>query len=121
MEYAIPVVSGAQTNRGSSTASEIDLTDTADSFGQTMKADVIFGVTETPELAAAGMFTFFLLKNRYGIKGMKITVGVDKFKQRLFNIIDEDGETKAKPKDLVDDAVVMISGKKKAVKNINFE
>lgn len=122
MEYAIPVLSGAQTNRGGSTASEIDLTDTADSFGQTMKADVIFGVTETPELSAAGMFTFFLLKNRYGIKGMKITVGVDKFKQRLFNIIDDDGETKARPKDLVDDAVVMINGKKKsAVKNISFE
>ena len=36
------------------------------------------------------------------------------------HIIDEDGETKATPKDLVDDAVVMINSKKKAVKSISF-
>ena len=121
MEHAMPVVSGAQTNRGGSTSAEIDLTDTADSFGQTMKADVIFGVTETPELAAAGMFTFFLLKNRFGIKGMKITVGVDKFKQRLYNILDESQQS-PKQKDIVDDAVVNVINKKKStVKNISFE
>jgi 1,2-phenylacetyl-CoA epoxidase PaaB subunit len=121
MEYSIPVVSGAQTNRGGSTASEIDLTDTADSFGQTTKADVIFGVTETPELAAAGMFTFFLLKSRYGLKGMKISVGCDKFKQRLFNIVDGEEDQKPRPKNLVDEAVVNILKNGKSVKNIAFE
>ena len=119
MEYGIPIVSGAQTNRGGSTSSEIDLTDTADSFGQTMKADVIFGVTETPELAAAGLYTFFLLKSRYGLKGMKISVGVDKFKQRLYNVLDEE-ELQPRQKDIVDDAVVMLR-KNKTVKTIDFE
>lgn len=117
MEYAIPIISGAQTNRAGSTASEIDMTDTADSFGQTMKADVIFGVTETAELAAAGMFTFYLLKSRYGLKGMKISVGVDKFKQRLFDIEGDE----PRPKDLVDDAVVATKTSGKVIKNIDFE
>ncbi len=121
MEYSMPIVSGAQTNRGGSTSSEIDLTDTADSFGQTMKADVIFGVTETPELAAAGIYTFFLLKSRYGLKGMKISVGVDKFKQRLFDVVGDD-EEQPRSKDLVDDAVVTLrkTGNKE-IKNISFE
>ncbi len=117
MEFAIPIISGAQTNRAGSTASEIDMTDTADSFGQTMKADVIFGVTETAELAAAGLFTFYLLKSRYGLKGMKISVGVDKFKQRLFGI---DGD-EPKLKDLVDDAVVATKTPNKMIKNIEFQ
>lgn len=113
MRHAIPIVSGTQTTRGGSILSEIDLTDVADSFGQTMKADVIFAMTEPPELASNGMFSFQILKNRFGTKGHKFFVGVDKFKQRLFNV--ENSSTKPNIDNVVSDMLNNNSNTKKVV------
>ena len=52
-----------------------------------MKADVIFGVTQTPDLKSANMYTVKLLKTRYGQPPNPIvTIGVDIEKQRIYDL-----------------------------------
>jgi hypothetical protein len=87
MEMDIPVLSAAQSNRGGYSKGEIGLDDAADSFGQTMKADVIFGVTQSPELKEGNMYLVKLLKTRYGQPKCPLaTIGVDIGKQRIFDL-----------------------------------
>lgn len=90
VETGLPIVSANQTNRGGMGVSEIDLTDVADSIGQTMTADIIIGVTQTEEMNEQNIYAFKLLKNRYGSKFNRVSIGVDYPKQRLYDLIDED-------------------------------
>ena len=83
----IPIISAMQANRGGYGKAEMGLDDAADSFGQTMKADAIFGVTQTPEMKAADMYTVKLLKTRYGMpKSPIVTIGVDIEKQKIYDL-----------------------------------
>lgn len=87
MKNGIPVISASQTNRGGYGVSEINLSDAADSFGQNMKADAVFGVTQSEEFKEQGMYSVKLLKTRYGNRRGDITsIGVDIEKQRIFDI-----------------------------------
>lgn len=96
MEMNIPVLTAAQSNRGGYGKAELGLDDTADSFGQTMKADVIFGITQTPELKEANMYTVKLLKTRYGQpKSLVVTIGVDTEKQRIYDLKSFDSKPNA--------------------------
>jgi replicative DNA helicase len=110
-EYGPPIVSAVQTNRGGITASVLDLTDMADSIGIAATADLIIGIIQNEEYAAAGKLMWMLLKNRYGINGMVVNVAVCKEKMRVYP---DDGYVDEAPKKtttLVDDAAVeVISG-----------
>jgi hypothetical protein len=87
MEMDIPVLSGLQSNRGGYGKGEIGLDDVADSFASTMKADVIFGVAQTPELKEANMYSIKLLKTRYGQPTCPlVSIGVDIPKQRIYDL-----------------------------------
>lgn len=90
MEFGIPVISASQANRGGNGVAEIALTDVADSFGQNMKADAVFGVTQPEEMAEQNLYNIKLLKTRYGAplnnRPMVTRIGVDKEKQRIFDI-----------------------------------
>lgn len=87
MKYGFPVISASQTNRGGYNTAEISLSDAADSFGQNMKADAVFAVTQTPEMKDQGMYNVQLLKTRYGNqRGQFVTIGVDVEKQRIFDL-----------------------------------
>lgn len=98
MELGIPVVSAMQTNRGGYQSSDLGLDDVADSFGQTMKADAVFGVMVPPNLD--GMYIIKLLKTRYGNKrGQSVTIGVDVEKQRIFDV--EDKSRSSSPEDII--------------------
>lgn len=87
MEMGIPVISAMQSNRGGYGKAEVGLDDAADSFGQTMKADAIFGVTQPPELKSANMYNVKLLKTRYGnMRGNCVTIGVNIEKQKIYDL-----------------------------------
>ena len=64
MELGIPVISASQANRGGNGVAEIALTDVADSFGQNMKADAVFGVTQPDEMKEQNLYIVKLLKTR---------------------------------------------------------
>ena len=84
MEFGFPVISASQTNRGGYNTAEISLSDAADSFGQNMKADAVFAVTQTPEMKEQGMYSIQLLKTRYGNqRGQVVTIGVNIEKQKI--------------------------------------
>lgn len=87
MKYGFPVISASQTNRGGYNTAEISLSDAADSFGQNMKADAVFAVTQTPEMKDQGMYQVQLLKTRYGNqRGQLVTIGVNVEKQRIYDL-----------------------------------
>lgn len=87
MEFGIPVLSASQTNRGGYGVAEISLSDAADSFGQNMKADAVFGITQSAEFKEQGMYSVQLLKTRYGNQRGQITsLGVDIEKQRIYDL-----------------------------------
>lgn len=87
MKYGFPVISASQTNRGGHNTAEISLSDAADSFGQNMKADAVFAVTQTPEMKDQGMYSVQLLKTRYGNqRGQVVTIAVDVEKQRISDL-----------------------------------
>lgn len=88
MVHGFPIISGMQANRGGNGVSEISLTDVADSFASTTKADAIFGVTQTDEYKQQRVYCVKLLKTRYGggHRNDVFLVGVDTEKQRIFDV-----------------------------------
>lgn len=90
-ELELPIVSGAQSNRGGQSASELSLEDTAESFGLPQTADWMIGITETPQLAELQQFLCVQLKNRYRDKNRNrcFVIGADKEKQRLYDVDDD--------------------------------
>ena len=88
IEFNIPVVSGAQTNRGGQDSMEVDLKDTAESFGLPQTADLMLAVMENEMLAELGAFLCTQLKNRYRDKNKNrsFLLGVEKDYQRLRDV-----------------------------------
>lgn len=91
VEFGIPIVSATQTTRGGYDSSDLDLSDTSESFGLPATADLMLGVMETEELAELGQYLFKQLKNRYADKNKckRFVVGVHKSKMRLYDVDDE--------------------------------
>lgn len=113
MEFGIPVISAMQSNRGGINSSDLELTDAADSIGQTFKADAIFGLTQTDEQKKAGLYSLSLLKSRFGRNRMRKYIGVDYDKMRVHDIENPDGDNETADKDLVDEASVNMFKAKK--------
>jgi len=89
VETGIPIVSANQANRGGLNVSDLDLTDVADSIGQTMTADIIIGIMQTEEMNEQGLYSLKILKNRFGGKFSRTLVSVDYNKMRLVDGPDE--------------------------------
>lgn len=88
-EFNCPVLSATQTNREGTKASDFEVTDIADSWGVTHHADYIYGLIETEELAKMGQMKIKRLKDRYNdymTWYAYFHIGVDKTKQRFFDI-----------------------------------
>lgn len=62
----VPVLSATQTNRTGAGNSDIEITDTSESFGLPMTVDLLIGGMRTEELDAQGMILWKQLKSRYG-------------------------------------------------------
>lgn len=89
-EIGTPIISALQTNRSGVGNAFVDLKSIASSFGTAMTADIITAVTQTEEQRTAGIFTWYILKNRYGLNNLRIpSIGVDIPKMKLFDISTE--------------------------------
>ena len=82
VEFNVPIVSATQTTRSGFSNSDVDLTDTSESFGLPATADFMFALISTEELEQLNQIMVKQLKNRYGDPGAnkKFVVGVDKAK-----------------------------------------
>ena len=65
VEAEVPIVSATQTTRSGYGSSDVDLTDTSESFGLPATADLMFALISTEELEQLGQIMVKQLKNRY--------------------------------------------------------
>jgi replicative DNA helicase len=63
--YDVPVLTATQTTRLGSTSTDIDMTDTSESFGLPATLDFFFAIIRTEELDAIGQLMVKQLKNRF--------------------------------------------------------
>jgi len=87
VETNVPIVSATQTTRSGYGSSDVDLTDTSESFGLPATADLMFALISTEELEALGQIMVKQLKNRYNdpTYNRRFVIGVDRTKMRLYD------------------------------------
>lgn len=88
VEYNLPIVSATQTTRGGYGNTDVELTDTSESFGLPATADFMFALISTEELEKMGQIMVKQLKNRYNDPSMhkRFLIGVDRAKMKLFDL-----------------------------------
>jgi replicative DNA helicase len=88
VEYNIPILSATQFNRSGASSTEVDMTDTSDSFGIAFTVDILLALISTEELEQMGQIMIKQLKNRYAPldRYRKFVVGVDKSKMRVYDV-----------------------------------
>ncbi|MFW6272635.1 MAG: DnaB-like helicase C-terminal domain-containing protein [bacterium] len=89
-EFNLPIVTSAQANRSGYGSSSLDPTNIADAIGIFTETDVVIAVTQTEEQRELNppLFTWQLLKNRFGINKNSFSVGVIYEHMRLINVDD---------------------------------
>jgi len=90
VEANLPIVSATQTTRSGFGNSDVELTDTSESFGLPATADLMFALISTEELEGLNQIMVKQLKNRYNDPTMnkRFAVGIDRSKMRLYDIQD---------------------------------
>ena len=87
VESNVPIVSATQTTRSGFGSSDVELTDTSESFGLPATADLMFALISTEELEQMGQIMVKQLKNRYNDPTInkRFVVGIDRAKMRLYD------------------------------------
>ena len=87
VEANVPIVSATQTTRSGYGSSDVELTDTSESFGLPATADLMFALISTDELEGLGQIMVKQLKNRYNDPTIskRFVVGIDRAKMRLYD------------------------------------
>ena len=87
VEANLPIVSATQTTRSGFASSDVDLTDTSESFGLPATADLMFALISTEELESINQILVKQLKNRYNDPTIhkRFVVGIDRAKMRLYD------------------------------------
>ena len=91
VEFNVPIFSATQTTRSGFSNTDVELTDTSESFGLPATADLMFALISTEELEKLGQLMVKQLKNRYNdtSTNKRFIVGVDRAKMRLFDVEDK--------------------------------
>lgn len=79
---------GILTHNSGMNNSDIELTDTSESIGGPMSADMLLALISTEELEELGQIMFKQLKNRYNDPTVhkRFVVGIDRSKMRLYDV-----------------------------------
>ena len=87
VEANLPIVSATQTTRSGYGSSDVDLTDTSESFGLPATADLMFALISTEELEGLNQIMVKQLKNRYNDPTIykRFVIGIDRAKMRLYD------------------------------------
>lgn len=91
VEFNVPIFSATQTTRSGYSNTDVELTDTAESFGLPATADFMFALISTEELEKLGQIIVKQLKNRYNdpTANKRFVIGVDRSKMRLYDVEDK--------------------------------
>ena len=87
VEANLPILSATQTTRSGYGSSDVDLTDTSESFGLHATADLMFALISTEELEGLNQIMVKQLKNRYNDPTIykRFVIGIDRAKMRLYD------------------------------------
>ena len=91
VEFDVPIFSATQTTRSGFGNTDVELTDTSESFGLPATADLMFALISTEELEKIGQIMVKQLKNRYNdvVKNKRFVIGVDRSKMKLYDVEDK--------------------------------
>lgn len=90
VEFNVPIWSATQVTRGGYNSSDVELTDTSESFGLPATADLMIAFISTEQLEKMNQLMVKQLKNRYNDANTnkRFTVGIDRAKMRLYDVAD---------------------------------
>ncbi len=106
VEFNLPIISATQTTRSGFGSTDVDLTDTSESFGLPATADFMFALISSEELEAQNQIMVKQLKNRYNDPTMyrRFVIGIDRAKMKLYDVEQgKDAEAEAKDIDFTPD------------------
>jgi KaiC/GvpD/RAD55 family RecA-like ATPase len=88
VEYNVPVLTATQVTRGGFNSSDVELTDTSESFGLPATADLMFALIRSEEMDALNQIMVKQLKNRYADPSSykRFVIGVDRSKMKLYDV-----------------------------------
>jgi replicative DNA helicase len=90
VEFNVPIWSATQVTRGGFNNSDVEITDTSESFGLPATADLMLAFIRTEQLDKMNQIMVKQLKNRYNdpTSNKRFTIGIDLSKMRLYDISD---------------------------------
>jgi len=90
VEFNVPIWSATQITRGGFNNSDVEITDTSESFGLPATADMMVAFIRTEQLDKMNQIMVKQLKNRYNdpTTNKRFTIGIDLSKMRLYDISD---------------------------------
>lgn len=90
VEFNVPIWSATQVTRSGYNSSDVEITDTSESFGLPATADLMIALISTEQLEKMNQLLVKQLKNRYNDvnKNKRFTVGIERDKMRLYDIED---------------------------------
>jgi len=88
VEENVPILSATQTTRGGYGNTDVELTDTSESFGLPATVDFMFALISTEEMEALNQLMVKQLKNRYNdpTQNKRFVIGVDRAKMKLYDL-----------------------------------
>jgi len=88
VEENLPILSATQTTRGGYGNTDVELTDTSESFGLPATVDLMFALIATEELDQLNQIMVKQLKNRYNDPTInkRFVVGIDRAKMKLYDL-----------------------------------
>ena len=88
VEENVPILSATQTTRGGYGNTDVELTDTSESFGLPATVDFMFALISTEELEQLNQLMVKQLKNRYNdpTANKRFVIGVDRAKMKLYDL-----------------------------------
>lgn len=88
VEFNLPILSATQTTRSGYANTDVNLTDTSESFGLPATVDFMFALIATEELEQLNQIMVKQLKNRYNDPNYykRFIVGVDRSKMKLYDV-----------------------------------
>ena len=118
VEVNVPIMSATQTNRTGFNNTDVELTDTSESFGLPATADFMIALSSTEELDELEQIAVKQLKNRYNdpFYYKKFVIGLDRSKMKLYDV--EDFAQVEVSEDQDDENVIGHNGRKSG---FNFE
>jgi S-adenosylmethionine synthetase len=88
VEENVPILSATQTTRTGYGNTDVELTDTSESFGLPATVDFMFALISTEDLEKMNQLMVKQLKNRYNdpTVNKRFVIGVDRAKMKLYDL-----------------------------------